>query len=195
MTQPAPRRDRRRTATPAQRFILWLAQEGKCALCQQEVGDEFEVDHIQEHAHQGATKLWNLQVVCLSCHAEKTRLFLRVVKARVIWRAYVEEHSEQPTLVGRMPTGYGKTESFLDAYEVLRRQRGYTHCLIIVPTGTQEDQYAESLMDKAKVMGIPLTGVISATSTGRTIRAFKEHRAEIFVVTIQRILASLNGHN
>jgi 5-methylcytosine-specific restriction endonuclease McrA len=62
----------RRIATKTQRVTLYLLQEGKCAICGKDLGDSFEVDHIQPFSQRGITEIWNLQALHKHCHSQKT---------------------------------------------------------------------------------------------------------------------------
>ncbi len=61
-----------RFASKTQRHRLYIIQDGQCALCQEELPDDFPVDHIVPFSQGGQTELWNLQGLCLECHQAKT---------------------------------------------------------------------------------------------------------------------------
>ena len=63
----------RRLASPYQRAQLYILQDGKCDLCGNELGAQFDIDHIQLYSKQGDTELWNLQALCKPCHLQKHR--------------------------------------------------------------------------------------------------------------------------
>jgi hypothetical protein len=44
----------RRLASASQRTLIWLLQNGNCALCAGELPEAFEVDHIQPFSQQGS---------------------------------------------------------------------------------------------------------------------------------------------
>ncbi len=121
-------------------------------------------------------------------------------KGQIEWRNYLEAHGGEPwhwAFTARMPTGYGKTESILDGYDVLRRLCGCSRLLIVVPTQTQEDAYVKELVKKAKTMGISLfgLGVVSAISAPVTLTYHRKNQAEVFVMTVQRLVSAVSGRN
>jgi 5-methylcytosine-specific restriction endonuclease McrA len=63
----------KRLASRGQRYILWVMQDGKCAICRGELPDVFETDHLVRYADGGGTELFNLQALCVACHQTKTR--------------------------------------------------------------------------------------------------------------------------
>ena len=63
----------RRLANKTERDLLVILQDCQCAICQADLADGFEVDHMTPFSRGGATALSNLQALCPSCHLEKTR--------------------------------------------------------------------------------------------------------------------------
>ena len=63
----------RRLASKRERYVLFRLQDGRCAICGEELGDRFEVDHLVPFSENGVTKLCNLQALCLGCHSAKSR--------------------------------------------------------------------------------------------------------------------------
>jgi 5-methylcytosine-specific restriction endonuclease McrA len=63
-----------RFADPDLRFYLFDRQGGRCAICGQPLGDDFQIDHIIPWAEGGPTNTNNLQAICPKCHKTKTRL-------------------------------------------------------------------------------------------------------------------------
>jgi 5-methylcytosine-specific restriction endonuclease McrA len=63
----------RRLANKWERDLLFILNDGKCAICGEDLPDHFDVDHIKQFARNGATELWNLQPLCKNCHFEKSR--------------------------------------------------------------------------------------------------------------------------
>ena len=62
----------RRLANKRQRYLIFMVQNGLCAVCNRELPIDFEVDHQQPFSQKGKTELWNLQALCLTCHHAKT---------------------------------------------------------------------------------------------------------------------------
>ena len=63
----------RRLATRTQRDLLAIAQGFRCAICGNELPENFECDHMVPFAEGGVTALHNLQALCTQCHQEKSR--------------------------------------------------------------------------------------------------------------------------
>jgi len=58
--------------------ITWLNQKCKCAKCDTEVTlEESEADHIVEWSRLGKTTDENCEVLCKTCHKEKTKSFMK----------------------------------------------------------------------------------------------------------------------
>ena len=60
-----------RFASKRQRDLLYLMQDGLCAICNSDLEEGFHVDHIQPFSQRGLTELWNLQALCCQCHFKK----------------------------------------------------------------------------------------------------------------------------
>ena len=65
----------RRSATKQQRSLMMIMQDFKCKGCGDDL-NKYEADHIKEWSKGGKTETENLQLLCIPCHREKTRLFL-----------------------------------------------------------------------------------------------------------------------
>ena len=50
---------------------IYRAQRGRCAYCRQEVGKDFDVDHIQPLSKGGTNWPANLQITCHLCNRKK----------------------------------------------------------------------------------------------------------------------------
>lgn len=61
---------RRRLANKQERILLWILQDGCCALCGREL-ETFQVDHVVPFSKNGETTLWNEQALCVTCHKSK----------------------------------------------------------------------------------------------------------------------------
>ena len=63
----------RRLANKRERDLLFILNDGKCAICGDDLREDFQSDHIQQYAKRGVTKLWNMQPLCKKCHSNKSR--------------------------------------------------------------------------------------------------------------------------
>jgi superfamily II DNA or RNA helicase len=102
------------------------------------------------------------------------------------------------------PTGYGKSDGGLGAYDICRQQLRVDRLLITVPTTTQADQYIAGLEQAARSLGMALRSYQDPKSghlqvarlidgSATDLRLAFENQCEIFVVTIQMALSN-EGH-
>ena len=56
-----------------ERAELRAAQQGKCAICDEPLGRDAEVDHILALENLGTNAKENLQICCRACHQEKSQ--------------------------------------------------------------------------------------------------------------------------
>jgi hypothetical protein len=64
--------------------MVWIEQKEKCALCEKSITlDESEADHILEYSNMGDDSHDNCQVVCIECHKNKTRKFMKKTETTV----------------------------------------------------------------------------------------------------------------
>lgn len=103
----------------------------------------------------------------------------------------VDLFEKQTKVVAQLPTGYGKTLAATCSYLALKSRIGVNRVLYIVPRGAQAKQVAEEIPSTIKrlVGGSPRSHVVG----DNPITAHKAHRsgsAEIFIVTIQSLVAS-----
>ena len=63
--------DRRTIRSTRLRNALFLFQQGKCALCGDELGKGFHVDHVIPFSKGGVTELENSQALCPTCNLKK----------------------------------------------------------------------------------------------------------------------------
>lgn len=103
---------------------------------------------------------------------------------------YVQDHYQtEPIYNVVLPTGYGKSNVLLLAYHVLRYYGRVSRALVVVPTDTQRRQYVCEIETKASAMGLDISGVEYVDGSTRNLRAHRQNKAEIFVVTAQTLVA------
>jgi hypothetical protein len=67
-SRPDPRRDPRRLPTATQRAFV-IARDRTCRGVGCRVpARRTDIDHIEDHAHGGPTRVWNLDCKCTACH-------------------------------------------------------------------------------------------------------------------------------
>lgn len=64
----------RRLFTKEQRAYLFDRCGGLCESCSQELGSNWEADHVERYSDGGVTSVSNAQALCKTCHINKTRL-------------------------------------------------------------------------------------------------------------------------
>jgi len=64
-------RDPRRRFTSSQRVALWIYYDGRCAICDEELSDDWHADHIVPHSLGGPTEVSNGQALCRACNLRK----------------------------------------------------------------------------------------------------------------------------
>ncbi len=68
--------DNKRLYTQEEKELVWLEQDGKCAICEQPVEiKNSQGDHKEEWILGNPTDLNNCQILCCSCHTKKTSEF------------------------------------------------------------------------------------------------------------------------
>ena len=70
-----------RLASDEQKAYLFVKQAGLCAACNKQLSVSDPADHIILYAIGGETCLSNLQLLCATCHAVKTKADLRLARA------------------------------------------------------------------------------------------------------------------
>ena len=61
-------RDPKRLASESDRRQVYLRQFGKCAICENDLVDGWQVDHVIRHADGGPSDLSNFRGLCTPCH-------------------------------------------------------------------------------------------------------------------------------
>jgi predicted HNH restriction endonuclease len=57
--------------SPRLRAQLWWSQGGRCARCGGDLGDDWQVHHVEPWAQTHRTNIHELQALCLACHKEE----------------------------------------------------------------------------------------------------------------------------
>lgn len=109
---------------------------------------------------------------------------------------YVSDHPDQPVYSGVLPTGYGKSDLFLSIVDILKQQLRVNRILAIVPTDTQRRQYAEGIKDSIKELQLNINSknIVVCSGEEYMVRAHKENLAEIYITTVQSIVAGTDKY-
>ena len=63
---------KRKQLTPYDKRRLACSQKYKCAICNEILPAEWQVDHIKPLFQGGSNEMINLQILCANCHARKS---------------------------------------------------------------------------------------------------------------------------
>src|SRR5262245_59138986 len=69
--KPGPARDPRRRYNKSEHIALYLASDGNCSHCGQELGPGWHADHIDPWSVGGSTNVINGQALCAHCNLRK----------------------------------------------------------------------------------------------------------------------------
>lgn len=139
MTQPL---DPRRRFNSTERVALYLASDGRCTYCGEELEPGWHADHTTPHSRGGATDTTNGQATCPSCNLTKGS----TVSDLREWQAEALEkflRSNDDFLCVATP-GAGKTRFALAAAERMMRRGEITRILVVAPTSHMRTQWARA---------------------------------------------------
>ncbi|MET0416643.1 MAG: DEAD/DEAH box helicase family protein [Actinoplanes sp.] len=148
-------RDPRRRFTTSERAALYLAADGRCTDCGDQLPDGWHADHAQAHALGGPTDVTNGQALCPRCNLTKGArpvTELRQWQRRATDKFY--QLNQRDFLVSATP-GAGKTKFALSLANRLLDERTVDRIVVIVPTDALRQQWA----DAAGAAGISLMPV------------------------------------
>lgn len=148
--------DPRRRFTATERAALYLAAEGRCMECGDELGPGWHADHIDPHSRGGLTDVINGQALCPPCNLRKgnrvTNDDLRDWQREAIRQ--FRSSTSTDFLVCATP-GAGKTFLALTLAKRALDERTVERIVVIVPTDALRRQWA----DEAAQFGIDLMPV------------------------------------
>lgn len=151
MTEP-------RRFSRSQRAALYLAADGTCQQCGEELGPGWHADHATSYVAGGPTDVTNGQALCPNCNLKKGFYVtgLRQWQQDAIDKFYA--HGDRDFLVCATP-GAGKTTFGLELARRLLDEGTVRRVAVIVPTDALRQQWA----DEAGRVGIHLKPVIQET--------------------------------
>lgn len=126
----------RRLFSRREKNALYLAQDGKCALCGASLDDGWHADHIDPYSHGGETDITNGQALCPTCNLKKGN---KVTKHTITPRRFQQEFIDvalekarrrEKVLVANVHPGSGKTLAALMAADKLKSM-GYIDAVIV----------------------------------------------------------------
>ena len=150
--------DQRRLFNQSERNALWLAADGRCAICGCELELGWHADHETPYAKGGATDVVNGQALCPPCNLKKATK----APGRYGWQdqALAEFLDSQGDFLAVATPGAGKTRFALRAIA----HTGLSP-LVIVPSVHLQTQWSRAAHDHA---GLDLQPVTDGSFAGRT---------------------------
>lgn len=148
----------RRFFNSSERTALYLAADGRCTECGNELEPGWHADHVDPHARGGITDVINGQALCPDCNLRKGPkpvLQLRDWQRKAIEDFYAARKAD--FLVTATP-GAGKTRMALSLARRLMDEGTVRRVVIVVPTDALRQQWA----DEAAPFGVNLMPVSGA---------------------------------
>lgn len=184
MTQ---RRREPRRFNERQRIALYLAQDGKCALCGIELSSGWHGDHIHPWSKDGETDVINGQALCPTCNLKKGNKGMSDKKPLRRWQREAldryDQNREKSFLVEACP-GAGKSRFIAEVVHREHAQGKADAFVIVVPQAALRTQMAD---DFSRETGIQL----NPNWNGKT--PLIESRYKGIVVTYAWVSSSANA--
>jgi superfamily II DNA or RNA helicase len=158
--------DPRRRFGTSERVALYLAADGRCEDCGNELEPGWHADHKTPHSRGGPTDVVNGQALCPTCNLRKGN---RMSELRE-WQAEALEkflRSNDDFLCVATP-GAGKTRFALAAAERMMRRGEVQKLIVVAPTAHMRTQWAQAAH---KAAGIQLDSSFS-NANGAVARDF-----------------------
>ncbi|MBJ6633852.1 DEAD/DEAH box helicase family protein [Streptomyces sp. I5] len=143
-------RDHRRAFNSAERVALFLAADGRCTACGQELAPSWHGDHIRPWSGGGPTDVTNGQALCPGCNLKKGQRSMADVFGLREWQQEAREryHSRNGGAGGSFlvvaTPGAGKTTFALTIAKDLIDQGVIEKIVVVVPTAHLRRQWSEA---------------------------------------------------
>lgn len=140
-----------------ERAALYLAADGKCQRCGNDLEPGWHADHVDPASNGGPTDLVNGQALCPRCNLLKGA---HVINLRDWQRKAIETFYalRKPDFLVTATPGAGKTKMALSLARRLLDERTVQRVVVVVPTDALRQQWA----DEATAFGIDLMPVTEA---------------------------------
>lgn len=144
-------RDTRRQFSSLQKDKLFILYEGRCGICSELLGDDWEADHIQPWSLDGPTIVKNGQPACKLCNKRKGSFFMQAeMQARTWQEDFLENYrkfgKEKNYLLVATP-GAGKTYAAIRAAKSLLATDEISKIIVVCPTRVLKKQWADKAHD------------------------------------------------
>ena len=137
----------RRFFNQTEKTLLYIAADGKCENCGEELGAGWHADHIHPYSKNGATALVNGQALCPECNLKKGKdsmaQDLREWQQEALDQ-YMQEAKENFLAVAT--PGAGKTTWALTVANTLLERRDVQRIIVVVPSRELSNQWTQNSM-------------------------------------------------
>jgi superfamily II DNA or RNA helicase len=129
-----------------QRIALYLAQDGRCALCGVALMSGWHADHVNPWSNQGLTDVVNGQALCPTCNLKKGSKIMGVeIKKPRAWQIdaiskYYAQNKQD--WLAKVTPGGGKTMFALTLAKEMIYDQTVERVIIVVPTDSLRDQWS-----------------------------------------------------
>lgn len=162
----------------SQRQTLFILADGKCRECGDDLGDDWEADHVDPWSKGGETTLINGQALCQKCNRKKGDKVTTYRKWQLsFFDTYLRKNQNDFLLVAT--PGGGKTKAALGVAEKLLLSGDVVQIIVVCPTEALKRQWAwvaaqfgiqldpdwKGTIIKEGFQGIAVTYAAVATST------------------------------
>lgn len=139
----------RRHFSGRERVAMYLAQDGRCALCGVELKSGWHADHVAPWSHGGATDVLNGQALCAPCNLKKGSkvmgIELRAWQIEATNKYYLDDKRDW---LAKVTPGGGKTMFALSIAKAMLHDRTVERVIIVVPTDGLRDQWSKTASEK-----------------------------------------------
>lgn len=132
--------------TDRQRAALYLAADGKCQRCGEELTVGWHSDHVKPHSAGGSTDVVNGQALCPPCNLKKGSTEMREWQNRATSKW--EQHDRRDFLAVATP-GAGKTRWALHIAHRERLHGSTDRIIVVVPRTELRTQWAKAASEHA----------------------------------------------
>jgi superfamily II DNA or RNA helicase len=132
----------RRRFNGQERAALYLASDGRCARCGNELEPGWHADHMKAWSHGGSTDVVNGQALCPTCNLKKGNKDLELREwQKQAKRQYIAD--SKPDWLLNVTPGGGKTKWALSVASDLLQDGVIDRVVVVVPTDSLREQWAK----------------------------------------------------
>lgn len=135
-----------------QRTAIYLAADGRCAMCKVELEPGWHADHIIPWSQGGATDVVNGQALCPPCNLKKgarmeqgpRKWQVNAMRDLLIWLRKLEREPHKLGFLVEATPGAGKTRFAIDVIREMMQTGRIQQVVVVVPTKRLETQWYEA---------------------------------------------------